>query len=134
MMDVNWIAIVVAAVVYNAVGFGWYSDTGFGKAWRKEAGLTKEQYAKGSMNKMFASMAVTSLLMAYVMSVVFGAFQATTVGMGLTTAFWLWLGFVATVLSYSVVYEMKTWKYYGINAGYQLVGMLAMGAVLVLLG
>jgi len=44
------------------------------------------------------------------------------------------LGFVATVLLNGVTYEMRTWRFYSINAGYQLVGLLAMGTVLVLLG
>lgn len=136
MMDVNWIAIIVSAVVFNAIGFAWYSDSVFGKAWRKESGMTKEQINEGSKNmgKMFVFMAVGSILMAYVMSVVFNAFQTVTVMDALSVAFWLWLGFVATVLLNGVVYEMKSWKYYGINVGYQLLGMLAMGAVIVLLG
>lgn len=136
MMDVNWVAILVSAVVFNAIGFAWYSDSVLGKAWRKESGMTKEQINEGSKNmgRMFFFMAVGSIVMAYVMSVVFNAFHTTTVQDALIAAFWLWLGFVATVLLNVVAYELKTWKYYSINAGYQLVGMLAMGVVLVLLG
>lgn len=136
MMDVNWIAILISAVVFNAIGFAWYSDSVFGKAWRRESGITKEQISEGSKNmgRMFFFMAVGSIVMAYVMSVVFSAFQTATVSDALAAAFWLWVGFVATVLLNGVVCEFKSWKYYSITAGYQLVGMLAMGAVLVLLG
>ena len=136
MADVNWIAIIVAAVVFNAIGFAWYSDSIFGKAWRDEAGMSKEKMkeASGNMGRMFAFMAVGSIVMAYVLSVVFNAFQVATVMSALTVSFWVWLGFVATVLLNGVTYEMRTWRFYSINAGYQLVGLLAMGTVLVLLG
>ena len=136
MADVNWIAIIVAAVVFNAIGFAWYSDSVFGKMWRDEVGMSKEKMkeASGNMGRMFAFMAVGSIVMAYVLSVVFGAFQVGTVMSALTVSFWVWLGFVATVLLNGVTYEMKTWRYYSINAGYQLVGLGAMGATLVLLG
>ncbi len=134
MMDVNWIAIIIAAIVYNAIGFFWYSDSLFGKMWRAESGMTKDKITEGSKNmgRMFVFMAVGSIIMAYVLSVVFSVFEANTLSAGLTGAFWLWLGFVATIMLNSVTYEMKSWRYYFINAGYQLVGILAMGAVLVL--
>ena len=136
MMDVNWIAVIVAAVVYNAIGFAWYSDSLFGKMWRDEVGMSKEKMkmASGNMGRMFAFMAVGSIVMAYVLSVVFSAFEVGTIMSALTVSFWVWLGFIATTLLNGVTYEMKTWRYYSINAGYQLVGLGAMGAALVLLG
>ena len=51
---------------------------------------------------------------------------------GLTSAFWLWLGYIATFGLTGVVFEKHSWKLYGINMGYQLVGlMIATGIVAV---
>lgn len=134
MVDVNWIAIVIAAVVFNAIGFAWYSDSLFGKKWRKESGMSEADFKKGStnMNRMFILMTVSSLIMAYVLAVVINVFEATTIAAGLTGAFWLWLGFVATTSLNSVIYEKKSWMYFGINVSFQLVGMLTMGVILAL--
>jgi len=134
MVDVNWIAIIIAAVVFNAIGFAWYSDSLFGKKWREESGMSEADFKKGStnMNRMFILMTVSSLIMAYVLAVVINVFEATTIAAGLTGAFWLWLGFVATTSLNSVIYEKKSWMYFGINASFQLVGMLAMGVILAL--
>ncbi len=133
MMDsTNWVAVVLAAVAYNAVGYAWYSDTLFGKQWRKESGVSKSAMSDSSqMGKMFALMAVSSLLISYVLSVIYNVFQATDISAALTGAFWVWLGFIASVLLNSVTYEGKSWNYFAINAGYQLVGIMVAGVVLV---
>lgn len=127
--------IIISAAVFNIIGFIWYSDAFFGKTWKKESRMTREQISKSSsnMNRMIIFMALGSLIMAFIMSLVFNGFQINSIMMGLTTAFWLWLGFVATVMFHGVVYEMKSWEYYRINVSFQLVGMLSMGAILVLL-
>lgn len=134
MMDVNWLAILAAAVVYNVIGFAWYSDALFAKQWRKESGVSTSDVKNANMGRMFAFMAVQSLVMGYVLSVVLKTFGVSDLGAALTASFWVWLGFVATVMLNFVNYEGKSWNYFAINAGYQLVGLLVMGAVLVMVG
>ena len=51
---------------------------------------------------------------------------------GLLIGLLLWLGFVATVLLGTITHEHKPFGYFAINAGYRLVAMLAMGAILTL--
>ncbi len=41
----------------------------------------------------------------------------------------LWLGFVATSTATNYVFEGRSMQIFAINAGYPLVGMLMMGAV-----
>ena len=57
MPEVNWIAIVVAAVASFLLGGLWYSPVLFGKAWQRETGLTDEQLKKGNMAKIFGLVA-----------------------------------------------------------------------------
>ena len=42
MPEINWIAVVVAAVACFLLGGLWYSKALFGKAWQRETGLTDE--------------------------------------------------------------------------------------------
>ncbi len=44
---INYLAVVVAAVVYMIIGALWYSPILFGKAWMAGIGKTKEQVAAG---------------------------------------------------------------------------------------
>ena len=53
MPEINWIAVVVAAVACFLLGGLWYSPVLFGKAWQREAGLTDEQLKNGNMVKIF---------------------------------------------------------------------------------
>ena len=45
-VDINWLALVAAALSTLVVGFLWYGPL-FGKAWMKETGITEEQAQKG---------------------------------------------------------------------------------------
>jgi hypothetical protein len=118
-MQTNWLGIVLAAVASMVVGYIWYGPL-FGKAWMKLTGL-KEMGDKSQMPKNYTIMFIGSLVTAYVLTV-FGA--------SFTTAFWAWLGFQATLLLSSVLFEGKSWSLYYLNAGYQLVSLLAMAWVL----
>ena len=53
MPEINWIAVVVAAVACFLLGGLWYSPVLFGKAWQRETGLTDEQLKNGNMVKIF---------------------------------------------------------------------------------
>ena len=53
MPEINWIAVVVAAVGSFLLGGLWYSPAMFGKVWQREAGLTDEQLKNGNMVRIF---------------------------------------------------------------------------------
>lgn len=139
-MDIhtNWIAVIVAAVAHFIIGFLWYSVF-FMKPWMKEMGLEKltPKQRKEGMKEMPKSMAinfVTLLITAWVLNYVIvfaGAFyKVTGVQAGVQSAVWIWLGFFATTLVNTVIWEKKSWKLYGINVSHHLAGLLAMGAIL----
>ncbi|OGE31658.1 hypothetical protein A2631_00735 [Candidatus Daviesbacteria bacterium RIFCSPHIGHO2_01_FULL_44_29] len=139
-MNINYIAVLAAAVVSMGVGFLWYSPTLFGKAWMKLMGYTQEDLAKAKkeMGKLYALSFVATLVMAYVLTHVmilsknfYGYSPVTT---GLTTAFWSWLGFVAPVQLADELFGGKRWKLFCLNTGYQLASLLAMGVVIGMIG
>lgn len=119
MNEVNWVALIAAGVASMAVGFIWYGPL-FGKAWMKLSGH-KEMGDKKEMPKTYGIMFVGSLVTAYVLAVL---------NADLMTAFWIWLGFQATLLLHSVLFEGKSWNLYFLNAGHQLISLLAMSWVL----
>lgn len=133
-VDINYLAVVVSAVINMALGFAWYGPL-FGKPWRELSGWTKEKMDKAmekGMNMTYGLSTVASLLIAYVLAHFVDYVQAGTVVEGMVLGFWAWLGFIATTMMNQVLYDGKPWKLYFINAGYYLVSLLMMGSVLAL--
>ena len=133
-IHINWIAVIVAAVAHFIIGFLWYSVF-FMKPWMKEMGLDKltPKQRKEGMKEMPKSMAinfVTLLVTAWVLDWIILALKVPGAMGGIQAGFWIWLGFFATTLVNTVIWEKKSWKLYGINASHHLAGLLAMGIIL----
>jgi ABC-type amino acid transport system permease subunit len=64
-MDVNWIAILVAAVSSFLLGFIWYHPKTFGTAWMKSLGMDPASPPKGNMAKMFGVALIMAIVIAY---------------------------------------------------------------------
>jgi len=131
-MTINYVAVLVAAIAGYAVGALWYSVL-FGKPWMRLMGITPEQIEanKGkSMGKMYVMGFVGTLVTSYVLAHFVGMAAISTVSGALQLGFWLWLGFIATVLLGSVLYESRPWMLYIINVAHYLVAMLVMAVIL----
>lgn len=125
----NWLAVIVAAILQVVVGFIWYGPL-FGKTWMSMMGIKPESISREGMGKTYALQVVGSLVTAGVLAKLVGMMGARTLGAGITAGFWVWLGFVATVTLGSVLYEKRSWSLYAFNNAYQLVSLAVMGAVL----
>lgn len=137
-IPINYLAVLAAAVANMVLGFLWYGPL-FGKKWSELMGwgiMTPEKMAEmqKKARPAYAATFVTALLMAYVLAhaVIFGSTYTQTFGVlgGMTASFWYWLGIVVPVTIGTVFWDGKPWKLWFINAGYYLVAMLIMGAIL----
>lgn len=138
-ISVNYLAVIFASVVSMGLGFLWYSPMVLGKQWMKEHGMTAESLKKAQkeMGKLYGLSFVVSLVTAYVLSHVMtlseNFFHYPMLQTGLTSAFWMWIGFMMPVQMTATIFGNKNWKLFRIDTGYQLVSIMAMGAVLALL-
>ena len=137
-VPINYLMVFIAGVVNMIIGFLWYSPVLFAKPWMKLSGLTKEQLKKDQKNmpRTMGLSFIAALIMAYCLrySVVYGGAYTGLSGipLGLMTGFFTWLGFIMPVQSTHVLFEKQPFKLFLIHTGYQLVAVLAMGAVLAL--
>jgi hypothetical protein len=78
MPEINWLAVLAAALSSFLLGGVWYSAL-FAKAWRKAAGLTDEQIKNGNMALIFGGSFVLALIASASFAVFLGrGLDATT--------------------------------------------------------
>lgn len=125
---INYLAVLVAALVGMAIGAAWY--TGLSKPWIKASRFDK-QHAK-PMPMLLATSFVCLLVMAWTLAGIIGHLGVgeVTVRNGLISGFFVWLGFMATVLVTTQRYEGFGWDLTLIDATHWLVVAVAMGAVI----
>jgi hypothetical protein len=128
MPSVNYVAVLVAAVASMVVGFLWYGPL-FGKMWMKLSGL-KEMGDKSQAARNYGLTFVGSLVMAYVLAALLSLTNTASLMEALKMALWSWLGFQATILLGTVLWEGKSWNLYFLNVSYWLVNLLVIAAVL----
>jgi hypothetical protein len=135
----NWLAVVASVVASFAIGSLWYGPL-FGKIWANAMGFgdaakpTGAEIAKGSLLNLLGT-----VLMAYVLAHDVAVWRPSTwkVGAdnpahlyGFFAGFFVWLGFVVPILLNGVAFERKSWKVFGIAAGFQFLSLQAMGMIL----
>jgi len=127
MAEVNYLAVVVAAISNFILGGLWYSPALFGKVWQREAGLSDEQLRGANRVRIFSLSFILCLVAAIAFSMVitpeasfFMAFHSG-VGVGL---FW-----VATSFGVNYLFELKSLKLWLINAGYHTLQFTLYGLI-----
>lgn len=125
---INYLAIIVAAIVGFAIGAAWY--TALSKRWMKEARI--EPRSGQPMAVLFATSFVALLVMAWVLAGTIGhlGLGQVTVTNGAISGLFLWLGFIATTLAVNQRYQGYGWNLTLIDAGHWLLVAIAMGAVI----
>ncbi len=130
-MEVNWLALVVAAISTMVVGFVWYNPKVFGNVWMKSLGMTEEDAAGGNMPVIFGTALVLAFLAAMFISQIVihggeehatfkhGAFHGAMVGVFLATP----------VLVTNALFERRNLSYMLINAGYWIVSFAIVGGI-----
>ncbi|MGH7599587.1 MAG: DUF1761 domain-containing protein [bacterium] len=129
---INYIAVFVAALAVFVAGFLWYSPILFGNLWLKAHGYTPEQL---ETMRAFAGRAYTVsfacyLVMGTVLTLLIAKTGATTAVTGLKLGALTWLGFAATIGLTANMFSSQPFSLYLIDAGYQLVYLMVMGAIL----
>lgn len=129
---INFVAVLVSAAAMWILGMVWY--TVFGAQWMAYTGITMEmaqQMTGMEMAVAYGGSFIAYIVVFYCMAHVIHAFKAEDVKGGAQAGFWSWLGFTATALFVSYIYQGKAFGLIMIDAGYWLIGMVIGGIILV---
>lgn len=133
LSNVNFIAVLVAAVVNMALGMAWYSPLLFGDVWAKAMGWSKKEIEKAKskgMQKTYALAFASGFVMMYILALFVNLVSAKTIVNGATVGFLAWLGFAATTGFSTYLFEGRKFDAYFINASYTLFSLMIAGALL----
>jgi Protein of unknown function (DUF1761) len=129
-VTINYVAVVVSALVLMALGAVWYAPPLFGNVWMQLIGKKPEDVQKGSLPRAYVMMFISALVLSFALAhVLRWAGAATAVG-GIKVALAVWIGFVLTTNAGSLIFEGRPAALYWINTGYYGVGMILIGLIL----
>lgn len=134
---INYLAVLVAAIVIFVLGGLWYSPMLFAKRWIALQGRTEEQMraqaAAANMPLMYLSAFVCAFIQAWVMAMVIGHMsQVADMGVAHAAIFstLLWLGFAGTTSYATALFSGKPKQLWAIDSLYNLVSFVLAGIIL----
>ena len=133
MENINWLSIVLAALVPMVTGFIYYHPKLFGTAWMNSLGLTEEECKKANKAKMFG----VSLIMAFLLAFFLVNFnnspgqegQYDTFAHGAFHAVFLTIFFAMPLLVTNGLFELRNFKNLAINTLYWFINLALMGGI-----
>jgi len=130
MPQINYLAVIAAAVSTFVIGGLWYSPLLFGKPWQRETGLSDQELATSSMPKIFGAALVLSLIAAFVFALFLGPRPSMPLGLG--AGFSAGLCWVASSIGINYLFARRSLKLFLIDGGYHTVQFTLIGVVLAL--
>ena len=127
MPDVNWLAVLAAAISAFLLGGLWYSPALFGKAWQRDAGLTDEQLKGGNPAKIYGGSFVLSLVAAATFAMFLGKLP---VGTATAYGFCAGLTWVAASFGINYLFERRSVGLFLVNGGYHTLQFTLYGLIL----
>ncbi|MHA6730048.1 DUF1761 domain-containing protein [Devosia sp. A369] len=129
MPEINWLAVIAAALSMFVIGGVWYSPLLFDKAWRRAASLSEADLARGNPALIFGTAFVLSLLMAANLAF-FIAGPTTTLSFAIGAAVAAGLGWATLSVGILTLFERRPLSYFLINGGYLTISFAVMGLIL----
>jgi hypothetical protein len=127
MDNINYLAVVVAAVSSLLIGGVWFSPILFAHAWQREAGLTDEQVRTGAGKAMAGALAL-SLVIAFNLGMFLGKHAGIAWGAGAGAL--AGIGWATASLATVYLFERRSKMLIIIDGGYLAVSYAVMGAII----
>lgn len=128
LIDINWLAVVVVAVIYCFIIFFWYYPNIFGNIWLKLVG--KEGVEKSKIVRETIIMVLTSFVSVLILEILMDLTGMHDILSALLLSFLLWLGFIAMVAINQNIFNDRGVKIFLIEYGAYLVALLVAGIIL----
>ena len=125
LSDLNWLAVLVAALAYFAIGAVWYAPPLFGKAWSAAGGMEMPEPGARPSPAIYLTPLVGSVLSAIALGMLAKATGTDTLQRGIVLGLVVAIGFAVAISFVTAQFESQKPKpmvWGAINAGYHVVG------------
>ncbi|MCF4098795.1 DUF1761 domain-containing protein [Maritalea mediterranea] len=131
-MDLNWIAIIGAAIGMQILGALWWMPFMFGKPWMRAMGVTQHDLSLSGVptGLAYAGAFNANLLIAIGLAVLFALVSPAGLIMALLWAAGTWLAFALSVKTKTSLFEGRTLPIFLISEGQELAAFLLAGGIL----
>lgn len=156
-MEINFIALLLAALSTLVVGFIWYHPNVFGTIWMKESGMTEDKMKGSNMILIFSMSILYAFLISFVLQMLvihqFGAMgmiggdpskalpsysafmtdygtSFRTFKHGALHGFMTGLFLALPIIGVGALYERRSFKYVLIAGGYWVITCMIMGGII----
>jgi Protein of unknown function (DUF1761) len=156
-MEINFLALLVAAISTLLVGFIWYNPKVFGTIWMKESGMTEEKMKGANMALIFGLSFLYAFFISFLLQMVtihqfgalgmvggdptiakpsYAAFMADygnafrSFKHGALHGFMTGLFLALPVIGTNALYERRSFKYTLITGGFWIVCFMIMGGII----
>jgi len=126
---INYLAIVVAAILYFLLGGLWFGKL-FNNQWVALEGFKAADLKNINPTIPYIVSMIANLVIAFILALVCATQKADSAVKGAQTGILMGIGFVATTALSTYMFEGRSFHLYLINEGYPVVGLALMGAVI----
>jgi hypothetical protein len=130
MPEINYLAVVAAALAAFVLGGLWYSPVLFGRAWQREVGLSDEELKRGNMARIFGTALILSLIASWVFALFLGPRPPMAFGLG--AGFAAGLCWVASSFGMNYLFARRSLKLFAIDGGFHTLQFTVIGLILAL--
>ncbi len=129
--QINYLAVLVCAVIAMGLSVLWYSNILLGKIWIAALDKSEEELKKDFKPfKAYTISFLSQLVMAFILAMLISYAGASTPEEGIKIAFMAALGFIATSMTINFLYEGRTFQQFVIDGGYHFIVLLINGLIL----
>lgn len=129
--EVNYLAVLVCAIIAMGISYFWYSPFLLGKMWLDSMEKSEEEIRKEFKPiKTYGISFVSYLIIAFSIARMMIYVNATTVTEGMRLSFLCWFGFTATTMTINALLEGKSLRLALVDGGYHLIVFLIYGVIL----
>jgi hypothetical protein len=114
LSDLNWLGVILATIVYFALGGLWYSPVFLGKPWMAASGMTEPQEGEGPGPALYLAPFISCFVASIATAMLATATGTDSAGEGIVLGLVIAIGYAATIAGVTGVFEStkpnpKTW-------------------------
>ncbi len=134
-MNINYLAVIVCAVLSMVTGYVWYGPL-FGKKWlatikAKPEDLEARREMQKKAGPLYGVQFILSLFQIWILA---NFLLGATDGTGLVSSLWIWAGFVMPTIAGASMWNNDSaklsWTRFWLQAGYQLLNFVIFALIL----